>query len=193
MKLVFATNNKHKLEEIKKILPSSIEILSLADINFTEDIAETGHTFEENAAIKANTVFNKSGLPCFADDSGLAVDFLNGAPGVISARYAGEPANDKNNLNLLLKNLKGISIRAASFHTVICYKTATKELFFNGKIDGTITEKPIGLFGFGYDPIFIPNNYKQTFAEMMLEQKNNISHRKIAVDGLFKYLKKNEY
>ncbi len=190
MKLIFATNNQHKLQEIKKILPSNIELLSLADINFTEDIAETGATFEENAAIKARTIFEKTGIPSFADDSGLAVDALKGAPGVKSARYAGEPANDKNNLALLLKNLENESNRNAAFHTIICYKTATEELFFSGKIEGTITEKPSGLNGFGYDPIFIPKGYNLTFAEMMLDQKNSISHRKIAVDGLLGYINK---
>ncbi|NQW42007.1 MAG: RdgB/HAM1 family non-canonical purine NTP pyrophosphatase [Bacteroidetes bacterium] len=188
MELIFATNNKHKLEEIKKILPSHIVLLRLVDIGYTDDIEETGATFEANAAIKANTIFLKTGKPCFADDSGMAVDFLNGNPGVRSARYAGEPANDKNNVKLLLKELENVSNRNASFNTVICYRTEKTELFFEGEIKGTVADKPRGLYGFGYDPIFIPNGHDMTFAEMMLDQKNSMSHRKLAVEKLINYL-----
>ncbi len=188
MKLVFASNNQNKLEEIKAILPEHVQLLSLSDVNFNTEIEETGDTFEENAALKAQAVFNATGLPCFADDSGLIVEALNGQPGVKSARYAGEPPNHQANINLLLKSLEGIENRKASFKTVICYKDKTGIRFFDGEVIGQITQSAKGTSGFGYDPVFIPNGYELTFAEMTAEEKNKISHRKKATAQMLKFL-----
>lgn len=190
MKLVFASNNKNKFEEIKAILPESIELLTLEDVHFTEDIEETGETLEANAALKANTIFNATGLACFADDSGLLVEALNGRPGVKSARFAGEPVNHEANIALLLKELNGKTNRNAAFKTVICYKDSDNELFFEGEAKGRIINEKKGLNGFGYDPVFIPENNTRTFAEMSLEEKNKISHRKRAFAKMVDYFNK---
>ena len=184
MKLVFASNNKNKIKEIQLLVPNSIQILSLEDIGCTEEIPETADTIEGNAILKANYVTKKHGYDCFADDSGLEVDTLNGAPGVFSARYAGEPKNDDNNMNKLLSNLKDKTNRKANFKTVICLNYKDKQHLFTGIINGKIIEEKVGNNGFGYDPIFVANDYTKTFAELSIEEKSNISHRGIAVKQL---------
>lgn len=190
MKLVFASNNKNKIKEIQLLVPSTIEIVSLEDIGCLEEIPETADTIEGNAIIKANYVTKKYGYDCFADDSGLEVDALNGEPGVFSARYAGEPKNDENNLNKLLSNLKDKTNKKANFKTVICLNYNGKQQLFTGIINGKIIEEKIGSNGFGYDPIFVANDYTQTFAELSIEEKSKISHRGIAVKQLVEFLQK---
>lgn len=188
MQLVFASNNKNKIKEIQLLLPDSIQILSLEDIGCTEDIPETADTIEGNAILKANYVTQKYGYDCFADDSGLEVDALNGEPGVFSARYAGEPKNDENNIDKLVTNLKDLENKKANFKTVICLNLKGQQHLFTGIINGTIIEERIGTNGFGYDPIFVAEGYQKTFAELSLEEKANISHRGIAVKKLLDYL-----
>jgi XTP/dITP diphosphohydrolase len=188
MKLVFASNNKNKIKEIQLLAPNSIQILSLEDIGCTEEIPETADTIEGNAILKANYVTEKYGYDCFADDSGLEVDTLNGEPGVFSARYAGEQKNDNDNMNKLLLNLKDKTNRTANFKTVICLNIKGKQHLFTGIINGKIMEEKIGDNGFGYDPIFVANDYTKTFAELSIEEKSNISHRGIAVKKLIKFL-----
>jgi XTP/dITP diphosphohydrolase len=190
MKLVFASNNKNKIKEIQLLVPTFIQILSLEDIGCTEEIPETADTIEGNSILKANYVTEKYGYDCFADDSGLEVDALNGEPGVFSARYAGEPKNDDNNMNKLLSNLKDKTNRKANFKTVICLNYKGKEHLFTGIINGKIIDEKIGDNGFGYDPIFVANDYTKTFAELSIEEKSNISHRGIAVKQLIEFLKK---
>ena len=189
MQLVFASNNKNKIKEIQLLVPPTIQILSLDDIGCTEDIAETAATIEGNAMQKANYVTEKYGYDCFADDSGLEVDALNGEPGVFSARYAGEPKNDENNIDKLLANLKDLENKKANFKTVICLNSKGKQHLFTGIINGKIIEERIGTNGFGYDPVFIADGYQKTFAELTLEEKSNISHRGIAVKKLIDFLK----
>jgi XTP/dITP diphosphohydrolase len=189
MKLVFASNNKNKIKEIQLLVPTSIQILSLEDIGCTEEIPETADTIEGNAILKTNYVTEKYGYDCFADDSGLEVDALNGEPGVFSARYAGEPKNDDNNMNKLLSNLKDKTNRKANFKTVICLNYKGKQHLFTGIINGKIIEEKIGTNGFGYDPIFVANDYTKTFAELSIEEKAKISHRGIAVKQLIEFLK----
>ena len=189
MKLVFASNNKNKIKEIQLLVPNSIQILSLDEIGCTEEIPETADTIEGNAILKANYVTEKYGYDCFADDSGLEVDALNGEPGVFSARYAGEPKNDDNNMNKLLSNLKDKTNRKANFKTVICLNYDGKQHLFTGIINGKIIDEKIGNNGFGYDPIFVANDYTKTFAELSIEEKSNISHRGIAVKQLIEFLK----
>ena len=189
MQLVFASNNKNKIKEIQLLVPDSIQILSLEDIGCTEDIPETADTIEGNAILKANYVTEKYGYDCFADDSGLEVEALNGAPGVFSARYAGEPKNDENNIDKLLANLKDIENKKANFKTVICLNSKGEQHLFTGIINGQIIEERIGTNGFGYDPIFVADGYEKTFAELTLEEKSNISHRGIAVKKLIHFLK----
>ena len=186
--IVFASANTHKLDEIRAMLPADIELLSSADIGFTEEVDETGDTFEENAELKAEALYNFSGKPCFADDSGLEVKALKKQPGVKSARYAGEPVNHQKNTELLLRNLEGKKNRSARFVTLICLKTADKTLFFEGEVKGSIATEPRGTNGFGYDPVFIPEGETRTFAEMSSEEKNAISHRKNAVMKLLDFL-----
>lgn len=188
MKLVFASNNAHKIIEIQKLLPPSIEIVSLADIGCHVDIPETAITIEGNAFLKASYITETYGIPCFADDSGLEIDALEGAPGVYSARYAGEPKDDQKNIQKVLENLKGNSQRKANFKTVICLNIAGETHFFTGIVEGTITEEAKGYNGFGYDPIFLPEGYTKTFAELTLEEKSKISHRARAVAQLIKFL-----
>ena len=187
MALVFATNNQNKLKEVKSKLKA--EILGLADIHCNEDIEETGKTFEENAFIKAKYVLDKYGYDCFADDSGLEVDALDGAPGVYSARYAGEHGNAEANMNKLLENLKGIGNRKARFVTVICLINKENTLYFRGEINGTIINEKRGDDGFGYDPIFVPDGFNLTFAEMTLEEKNKMSHRALALEKMTQHLR----
>ncbi len=181
MKLVFASNNKNKIKEIQLLVPASIQILSLEDIGCTEEIPETADTIEGNAILKANYVTEKYGYACFADDSGLEVDALNGEPGVFSARYAGEPKNDAHNIDKLLANLKEFENKKANFKTVICLNIKGMQHLFTGIIKGQIIDQRIGSNGFGYDPIFVADGYQKPFAELTLEEKSNISHRGIAV------------
>jgi XTP/dITP diphosphohydrolase len=190
MQLVFASNNKNKIKEIQLLVSDTIQILSLEEIGCTEDIPETADTIEGNAILKANYVTEKFGFNCFADDSGLEVDALNGEPGVFSARYAGEPKNDENNIDKLLANLKEIENKKANFKTVICLNLNGKQQLFTGIINGQIIEERVGTNGFGYDPIFVADGYQKTFAELTLEEKSNISHRGIAVKQLITFLQK---
>ena len=187
-KLVFATNNVHKLEEIKAILKDEIEILSLADINCHADIPETADTLEGNARLKSEYVYAHYGLDCFADDTGLEVEALNGAPGVFSARYAGEGHDAQANMKRLLKEMEEKNNRKAQFRTVISLIEKGEEKQFEGVVKGTITREKRGENGFGYDPVFQPDGCKQTFAEMGNEMKNKISHRARAVEALCQYL-----
>lgn len=189
MKLVFASNNKNKIKEIKLLIPSHYQILSLEDIGCTEEIPETANTIEGNAILKANYVTKKFGYDCFADDSGLEVDALNGEPGVFSARYAGEPKNDLNNTHKLLKNLETVTNRKANFKTVICLNLNNKQHLFTGIIVGKISFEPVGEMGFGYDPVFIPDGFTETFAQMNIEKKSKMSHRGKAVSKMIDFLK----
>ncbi len=189
MDLIFATNNNHKIEEVKALLPVIYKLLSLKDIGCNEDIEETADTFEGNALLKARYLYEKYHLPCFSDDSGLEVMELNWAPGVFSARYAGEHGNHEKNMDKLLQSLDGKTNRAARFRTVLCYiDTNGNETYFNGIINGTITHEKRGSGGFGYDPLFIPDGYQKTFAEMNPEEKNLISHRALAVKEFAAFL-----
>ena len=187
-KIVFATNNKHKLDEIRKITTGRIEILSLSDINCNEDIEETGTTLEENALIKVRYVKNKYGYDCFGDDSGLEVEALNGEPGVYSSRYAGAQCNPQDNMNKLLDALQGINNRNAQFRTVIAVTLNNNEHLFEGVVKGHITTEKHGSNGFGYDPIFMPIGYNNTFGELSDEVKNGISHRAVAMEKLIAFL-----
>ncbi|MDB5031879.1 non-canonical purine NTP diphosphatase [Mucilaginibacter sp.] len=188
--LVFATNNAHKLEEVAAKLEGRIQLLSLNDINFHDDIAETGATFRENASIKSHYIYNKYQVNCFGDDSGLEIDALNGEPGVYSARYAGEHGNHAANMAKVLEKLSSEINRTARFRTVISLVRGGDEHFFEGTVEGTIRHELSGTAGFGYDPIFQPDGYNVTFAEMTLAEKNQISHRAIAVEKLIEFLKK---
>ena len=190
MKLVFATNNKHKLEEVRAILGNKIEILSLNDIDCHDDIPETADTLEGNALIKARYIHEKFGVDCFADDTGLEVEALNGEPGVYSARYAGEDCNPEANMYKLLQNLTGENNRNAQFRTVIALIINGEEKLFNGIVKGTISREKMGNAGFGYDPIFIPEGFSESFAQMTSEMKNSISHRYRATEELSNYFKK---
>lgn len=189
MKLVFATNNRHKLEEVRAILGNKIEILSLNDIDCHDDIPETADTLEGNALIKARYIHEKFGVDCFADDTGLEVEALNGEPGVYSARYAGEDCNPEANMYKLLQNLTGENNRNAQFRTVIALIINGEEKLFNGIVKGTISREKMGNAGFGYDPIFIPEGFSKSFAQMTSEMKNSISHRYRATNELSNYLK----
>ncbi|MGG6231957.1 non-canonical purine NTP diphosphatase [Tenacibaculum sp. SDUM215027] len=189
MKLVFATNNLNKLAEVQKMLPSSIELLSLKDINCFDDIEETATTLEGNAQVKANHITEKFGYNCFADDTGLEVDTLNGEPGVYSARYAGEPTNAENNMQKLLTELNNKTNRNAQFRTSICLNLDGKQFLFDGICKGNILTSKQGEQGFGYDPIFQPEGYNKSFAEMTSEEKNKISHRGLAIQQLVAFLK----
>ena len=188
MKLVFATNNKHKLQEVRDIIGSGVEILSLADINCNEDIPETADTLDGNALIKARYIYEKYNVNCFADDTGLEVDALDGAPGVYSARYAGDGHDSEANMRKLLENLTGKNNRDAQFRTVIALIIDGEEKLFNGIVKGTITEEKRGDSGFGYDPIFVPEGYSESFAQMDSSTKNSISHRYRATKQLSDYL-----
>lgn len=188
MKIVFATNNPHKLGEIRKITDGTIEILSLSDIGCHEEIPETGATLEANALIKAQFVKERYGYDCFADDTGLEVDALGGAPGVYSSRYAGEACNPQENMDKLLRELNGKSDRSARFRTVIALLLDGETLFFEGEVVGRIIEERRGEAGFGYDPVFVPDGYNQTFAELGNDEKNRISHRAIATRKVVEFL-----
>lgn len=188
MKLVFASNNKNKIKEIQQLLPNAIELLSLEAIGCHEEIPETADTIEGNAILKANYVTQKYGYDCFADDTGLEVEALNGAPGVYSARYAGMQRNAEDNMNLLLENLKNQDNRTAQFKTVIALNINGKQQLFTGIAKGKITLEKSGNQGFGYDPVFQPEGYQETFADLDLEIKNQISHRGKATQLLISYL-----
>ncbi len=186
--LLFATNNKHKLYEIKEAIGSSIEILGLYEAGINEDIPETGITLEENALQKAKYISDKYHINCFADDTGLEIEALGGCPGVYSARYAGEDGDFENNIKKVLAEMQNCNNRKARFRCVIALITNGKTDFFEGIINGKLLNEKRGQGGFGYDPIFVPDGYDLTFAEMPIEEKNKISHRGIAVKKLVDYL-----
>jgi XTP/dITP diphosphohydrolase len=190
--LIFASNNAHKLGEIRNLLDNIIEIQSLKDINLEGDIPETSNTLEGNATQKAEWIYSRIGQDCFADDTGLEVEALDGAPGVYSARYAGEGCSFADNVNKLLKALEGQTNRKARFRTVICLIENGEKHYFEGIVNGTIVEKGSGNMGFGYDPIFVPDGYNISFAEMPLDEKNKISHRANALVKLREQLKSRE-
>ncbi|MCQ6960652.1 non-canonical purine NTP diphosphatase [Mucilaginibacter aquariorum] len=186
--LIFATNNAHKLEEVQAKAGDHIKLLSLNDIGCHDDIAETGLTFNENASIKSNYIYHKYKLNCFGDDSGLEIAALNNEPGIYSARYAGTYGNHEANMDKVLEKLKELTNRKARFRTVISLIWNGTEHFFEGTVEGTIRTQRSGTAGFGYDPIFQPDGYDITFAEMSMDEKNRISHRGRAVDQLIAFL-----
>lgn len=190
MEIVFATNNHNKLKEVQEMLPASIKLLSLNDIGCNDDIEETETTLEGNAKLKANYITTKFGYNCFADDTGLEVESLDGKPGVYSARYAGEPSNSEKNMQKLLLALNNKTNRKAQFRTAICLNIDKKQYIFEGICKGEILNEKRGEKGFGYDPIFSPENHQISFAEMDSESKNNISHRGIAIKKLVAFLQK---
>ena len=187
-KIVFATNNYNKFNEIKYILPKNIKLISLKDLDFNEQIEESGNTLKDNAKIKSNYIFNKYSLSCFSDDSGLLIDYLNGEPGVYSSTYAGVPRNDLNNMIKVLEKLKNINNRLAYFKTIISLNLGSKNLIFSGELMGTISNSIKGNNGFGYDSIFIPKGYNRTLGELSLSIKNKISHRALAIKKLINFL-----
>lgn len=188
MKLVFASSNEHKVTELRAILPSDITLMSLNDLQFREDIAETANTLEGNALLKARYIAERFSVNCFADDTGLEVDALGGAPGVYSARYAGPQRSDNDNIAKLLTELNSADNRKARFRTVIALLIAGKEILFEGSVEGEIRTEPKGNNGFGYDPIFEPENCGKTFAELEMGQKNERSHRARAMKKLIQHL-----
>jgi XTP/dITP diphosphohydrolase len=188
MNICFATNNQHKLQEVRFALQPDFHVLGLEEINCKDELPETGNTLEANALEKAEYVFTRFGIPCFADDSGLEVYSLDNAPGVYSARYAGSHRNGEDNINLLLKNLATKTNRKAQFRTVICWVDKSQPRYFEGIVKGEIIKERRGIHGFGYDPVFIPEGHDRTFAEMTLEEKNALSHRSQAVKKLIQYL-----
>ena len=190
MELIFGTHNKNKITEINKLLPYSFVLKSLTDLNYNSKIEETGTTLEENALIKARTIFNTFKKDCFADDSGLEVSALEGKPGVFSARYAGSHRNAEDNTQKILGELKGVNDRQAQFRTVIALILGGTEYLFEGIIKGEISNSPLGQNGFGYDPIFIPEKQPFTFAQLTLSEKNKISHRSMAFEKLVEFLKR---
>jgi XTP/dITP diphosphohydrolase len=187
-KICFATNNKHKLEEVKLML-TDFEIISLDELGCFDELEETQPTLEGNSLQKASFIFDHYKIPCFADDTGLEVEALQGAPGVYSARYAGEQKKSEDNINLLLKNLHRVTNRTAQFRTVITVMGLGETRTFEGIIKGVITETKKGTDGFGYDPVFQPEGYTKTFAEMTMTEKNKVSHRALAVEKLVAFLK----
>lgn len=189
MKIVFATHNKNKFNEVATLLPKGIELLSLEDIGCTEDIPETANTIEGNAIQKADYVTQKYGYNCFSDDTGLLVNVLDGAPGIYSARYAGEQKNAESNMQKLLQNLNEKDDRSAHFKTAIALNIDNTTIVFEGKVEGTITTEKRGKKGFGYDPVFLPNGYDKTFAELPLDIKNKIGHRGKAIMKLMNHIK----
>jgi XTP/dITP diphosphohydrolase len=189
MQLVFATNNQHKIEEIKAVLPDTFHIITLREAGINIDIPEPHNTLEANASEKSATIHRLTNQHCFSEDTGLEVAALNGAPGVKSARYAGEDADFQRNVALLLTNLSGQTNRRARFRTVISLILDEKEYFFEGICTGTILEKPTGEKGFGYDPVFVPDGDTRSFAEMSLAEKNQYSHRRKATDQLIAFIK----
>ena len=187
--LLFASNNSHKADEIRQVLPSRYHLLGLRDIHWTSDIPEPYDSFEENAKAKVSLVFKESGLPCFADDSGLEVDALDGRPGVLSARYAGEQNNSVKNITKVLHELGSEALRTARFVAVIAYQPNAQEVhIFKGQVEGAIAYHPTGSGGFGYDPIFIPSGFDKTFGELSPLVKNLISHRALAMRKFLDFL-----
>ena len=186
-KLIFATHNPNKLAEIKFAV-KTFELVGLKEMGIVEDIAETGATLEENALIKSQYIYQKTGLDCFADDTGLEVDALDGNPGVYSARYAGEHSTAEDNIQKLLSEMEGQKNRKARFRTVISLILNAKEYSFEGQVEGYILRQKSGIDGFGYDPIFKPTGFEQSFAQMTMKQKNEISHRGVAVKKLIHFL-----
>lgn len=188
--LVIATNNQHKVEEIRRALGNKIKLISLKDLGCREEIPEDGTTLKENAYQKAKYIWDKYNKNCFADDTGLMVEALDGAPGVYSARYAGEHCSFDDNIDLLLENMEGKTNRNACFATVICLIQDGEPVYFEGKCEGCILTERYGRGGFGYDPIFMPKDYGESFAEISMEEKNKISHRGKATEKLIKHLLK---
>jgi XTP/dITP diphosphohydrolase len=191
MKLVFATNNLNKLKEVQEMLPNSIQLLSLKDISCFDEVDETETTLEGNAKLKADYITHNFGYNCFADDTGLEVESLDGKPGVYSARFAGEPANAENNMQKLLTDLELKENRKAQFKTAICLNLDGKQFFFEGICKGDILKEKQGDKGFGYDPIFKPEGFSKSFAIMNSKEKNTISHRGVAIQKLVEFLKEN--
>ena len=190
MKIVFATNNPNKLAEIRQLMPKGIVILSLKDINCLEELPETSETLEDNAAQKAFYVFDNYGQNCFADDTGLEIDALDGRPGVYSARYAGLECKPEDNIQKILEEMKGEMNRDASFRTIISLVIDGKEFQFEGEVEGQIIPEKWGKKGFGYDPIFLADGHEKSFAQMSMEEKGAISHRGLAVKKLIQFLEK---
>lgn len=188
-KIVFATNNKNKLHEVQSLLQNVVEVVSLADIDFNEDIEETETTLEGNALLKAHAIYDKYSYNVFSDDTGLEIEALGGEPGVYSARYAGPSCDAQDNMTKVIENLKGKSNRSAKFRTAIALILDGKEFLFEGEVHGQILENKEGEKGFGYDPIFQPKGYNETFAQLPLSIKNEISHRGLAVKKLVAFLK----
>ena len=186
--IVFSTHNENKLNEIKKILSDNFKILGLIDLNFNDEIIESGKTLAQNADIKASYINKLYNIDCFADDTGLEIDSLNGEPGVYSARYAGDECSSEKNIEKVLNKLSNKKCRKAVFKTVICLVFSNEKYFFEGKVYGSISSKRMGKQGFGYDPIFVPNGFNKTFSQMSMDEKNKISHRAIAVEKLSKFL-----
>jgi XTP/dITP diphosphohydrolase len=185
--ILFASSNANKIQEIKALLPQGIELLSLSDIGYNEEIPENELTIEGNAIAKACYLSNRLNIPCFADDTGLCIPALNGEPGVFSARYAGPQKNSSDNIQKVLEKLGENSNRDAYFETVIALHDGKQTWVFSGRVNGTITKQVKGDFGFGYDPIFTPNGYNKTFAELSFEEKNKISHRRLALDKMLEH------
>lgn len=190
MEIIFATNNDHKLHEVSEFLKNQYKIVSLQEVGCTDDIPETADTLEGNALLKARYIYDRFGKDCFADDTGLEVEALNNAPGVYSARYAGEAKDNYANMHKLLTEMTGKNNRNARFRTVIALIKDGNEYLFEGAVKGTIALEPKGQYGFGYDPIFVPENYDKSFAELDLTVKNSISHRANAVKKLVAFLSK---
>ena len=188
MELLFATNNQHKIQEIQNILDQKLKIIGLKDIGFHDEIPEDQDTLEGNALQKANFIYESYKINCFADDTGLEVEALNNEPGIFSARYAGEQKSSDDNIEKLLVELKGIENRKAQFRTVVSLIINGQDYFFEGIVKGKIIHQKKGTSGFGYDPIFVPDGYVKTFAEMSLEEKNKISHRARAINKLVEFL-----
>ncbi len=188
MKLIFATNNKHKIDELKEVVGSKFELLTLREAGIDQEIPEPYDTLEENASEKSKTIYQLTGINCFADDTGLEVDALNGEPGVNSARYAGDERSFEKNTEKLLQNLAGETNRKARFRSVISLVLDGYEYLFEGICPGQIAEHPRGKMGFGYDPVFVPDGESRTFAEMTLKEKNFFNHRRIAMDKLLHFL-----
>ncbi|UCH14352.1 MAG: RdgB/HAM1 family non-canonical purine NTP pyrophosphatase [Bacteroidales bacterium] len=186
-KLIFATNNQHKVNEIRNILGDRFDLASLKDLKFNENIPEEHHSLEENAAGKALFIYNRYKTDCFADDTGLEVEALDGEPGVYSARYAGDQCNFDDNINKILNKLKGINNRKARFRTVISLVENGRVINFEGSVYGRILDEKRGIHGFGYDPVFLPDGHEITFAEMTMREKNRISHRAKAIEKLVKH------
>lgn len=186
--LLFVSHNEHKVAEIRKLLPVHFTLLGLRDIQWTDEIPEPFHTYADNAKAKVYNVFERTGLPCFADDSGLEIDALDGRPGVFSARYSGPKANSQLNIKKVLDELGQNEYRGARFHAVIAFIQLEEIKIFTGTVEGTITKTPSGVGGFGYDPIFIPVGFDRTFAELPEDLKNRISHRAVAMGKFVEYL-----